>query len=79
MIVLAAGYQHFADGAPFAEIVLRHPSVKEVYFPWVGEPSGRPKLGFEEPLGERPEKAKVGPDGALPGFGMYAIVTVATR
>ena len=48
MIPLAAGYQHFADGAPFAEIALRHPSVKEVYFPWVGEPSGRPKLGFEE-------------------------------
>ena len=48
MIPLAAGYQHFADGAPFAEIALRHPSVKEVYFPWVDEPSGRPKLGFEE-------------------------------
>ena len=48
MISLAAGYQHFADGAPFAEIALRHPSVKEVYFPWVDEPSGRPKLGFEE-------------------------------
>ena len=48
MIAFAAGYQHFADGAPFAEIVLRHPSVREVYFPWVGEPSGRPKLGFEE-------------------------------
>ena len=48
MIALAAGYQHFADGAPFAEIALRHPAVKEVYFPWVGEPSGRPKLGFEE-------------------------------
>ena len=48
MTPLAAGYQHFADGAPFAEIVLRHPSVREVYFPWVGEPSGRPKLGFEE-------------------------------
>jgi len=48
MIALAAGYQHFADGAPFAEIALRHPAVKEVYFPWVGEPSGRPRLGFEE-------------------------------
>ena len=48
MMSFAAGYQHFADGAPFAEIVLRHPSVKEVYFPWVDEPSGRPKLGFEE-------------------------------
>ena len=48
MISFAAGYQHFADGAPFAEIALRHPAVKEVYFPWVDEPSGRPKLGFEE-------------------------------
>ena len=48
MIALAAGYQHFADGAPFAEVALRHPSVKEVDFPWVGEPSGRPMLGFEE-------------------------------
>ena len=48
MTPLAAGYQHFADGAPFAEIALRHPSVREVYFPWVDEPSGRPKLGFEE-------------------------------
>ena len=48
MIAFAAGYQHFADGAPFAEIALRHPSVREVYFPWVGEPSGRPKLGYEE-------------------------------
>ena len=38
MIPLAAGYQHFADGAPFAEIVLRHPAVKEVYFPWIDEP-----------------------------------------
>ena len=46
MMSFAAGYQHFADGAPFAEIALRHPSVKEVYFPWVGEPSGRPMLGF---------------------------------
>ena len=48
MMYFAAGYQHFADGAPFAEITLRHPSVREVYFPWVDEPSGRPKLGFEE-------------------------------
>ena len=48
MTPIAAGYQHFADGAPFAEIALRHPSVKEVYFPWVDEPSGRPRLGFEE-------------------------------
>ena len=48
MISLAAGYQHFADGVPFAEIALRHPAVREVYFPWVDEPSGRPKLGFEE-------------------------------
>ena len=48
MMCFAAGYPHFADGAPFAEIALRHPAVREVYFPWVDEPSGRPKLGFEE-------------------------------
>jgi len=48
MISLAAGYQHFSDGLPFAEIALRHPSVREVYFPWVDEPSGRPKLGYGE-------------------------------
>ena len=47
-MTLAAGYQHFADGAPFAEIALRHPSVREVYFPWPEEPSGRPRLGYEE-------------------------------
>ena len=34
---------------------------------------------FEEPLCERPAKVKVGPDGTLPKFGMYAVVTVATR
>ena len=34
---------------------------------------------FEEPFGDRPAKVKVGPDGALPKFGMYAVVTVATR
>ena len=34
---------------------------------------------FEEPFCEQPAKAKIGLDGALPKFGMYAIVTVATR
>ena len=34
---------------------------------------------FEEPFGEQAAKAKVGPDGALPRFGMYAVVTVMTR
>ena len=48
MFSLAAGYQHFADGAPFAEIALRHPAVREVYFPWPEEPSGRPRLGYGE-------------------------------
>ena len=47
-MTLAAGYQHFADGAPFAEIALRHPAVREVYFPWPEEPSGRPRLGYGE-------------------------------
>jgi len=45
---LAAGYQHFADGAPFGDIALAHPAVREVYFPWPDEPSGRPVLGYEE-------------------------------
>ena len=47
-MTLAAGYQHFADGPSFAEIVLRHPAVREVYFPWPEEPSGRPRLGYGE-------------------------------
>lgn len=47
-MTFAAGYQHFADGAPFGDIVLAHPAVKEVYFPWPDEPSGRPVLGYEE-------------------------------
>ena len=34
---------------------------------------------FEEPFGDPPSKVNVGSDGALPKFGMYAIVTVATR
>ena len=34
---------------------------------------------FEEPFGENAAKVKVGPDGALPGFGMYAVVTVVTK
>ena len=37
-MTFAAGYQHFADGAPFGDIVLAHPAVKEVYFPWPDEP-----------------------------------------
>ena len=74
MIPLAAGYQHFADGAPFAEIALRHPSVKEVYFPWVGEPSGRPMLGFEEeddPEEDAPEGvAEAAAPALVDGFGV---------
>ena len=48
MMTFAAGYQHFAYGPSFADIALSHPSVKEVYFPWIDEPSGRPKLGYDE-------------------------------
>ena len=47
-MTLAAGDQHFADGAAFAAIALRHPAVREVYFPWPEEPSGRPRLGYGE-------------------------------
>ena len=48
MIRFAVGYQHFAYGAKFADIALAHPSVGEVYFPWIDEPSGRPMLGYDE-------------------------------
>ena len=33
----------------------------------------------EEPFGETAAKVAVGPDGALPSFGMYAVVTVMTK
>ena len=44
----AVGYQHRSEGRPFSETALGHTSVDEVYFPWVDEPSGRPKLGYGE-------------------------------
>ena len=34
---------------------------------------------FEEPFGEKAAAVEIGPDGALPTFGMYALVTVETR
>ena len=34
---------------------------------------------FEEPFGEKAATVKVGPDGALPAFAMYALVTVEAR
>lgn len=43
---LAAGYQQMEDGPPFSSIVADYlPSIGEVYFAWVGTPSGRPALG----------------------------------
>ena len=44
----AVGYRHVSEGEPFSSCVLSHPTVKEVYFPWVDEPSGRPKVGYGE-------------------------------
>ena len=44
----AVGYQHVSEGEAFSSLVLRCPSVREVYFPWVDEPSGRPKVGYGE-------------------------------
>lgn len=32
---------------------------------------------FEEPLADSPQTVQIGADGKLPGFGMYAIVTIA--
>ena len=45
---LAVGYKHVAEGERFSSVVLSSPAVKEVYFPWVEEPSGRPKVGYGE-------------------------------
>jgi len=45
---LAVGYRHVAEGERFSASVLSCPAVNEVYFPWVDEPSGRPKVGFGE-------------------------------
>lgn len=44
----AVGYRHVSEGERFSSAVLDQPAVKEVYFPWVEEPSGRPKLGYGE-------------------------------
>ena len=44
----ALGYQHISGGETFSSLVLGRPSVKEVYFPWVDEPSGRAKVGYGE-------------------------------
>ena len=43
----AVGYQHREDGEPFSAIVADfRDRIGEVYFPWVGQPSGRPPLGY---------------------------------
>lgn len=44
----AIGYQHKSEGDAFSELALSYEEVREVYFPWVGEPSGRPVLGYGE-------------------------------
>lgn len=44
----AVGYRHRSEGEPFSSAVFSYPDIKEVYFPWVDEPSGRPVLGYGE-------------------------------
>jgi len=44
----AVGYRHVSEGEPFSSLVLDYPQVREVYFPWPEEPSGRPVLGYGE-------------------------------
>ena len=44
----AVGYRHVSEGDRFSALALGCPSVREVYFPWVEEPSGRPLLGYGE-------------------------------
>lgn len=46
MTYFAAGYQRQESGEPFSNVVLPYRSdVREVYFAWVGMPSGRPVDG----------------------------------
>ena len=47
-MILAVGYKHVSEGERFSSVVLSCPAVREVYFPWVEEPSGRPKVGYGE-------------------------------
>jgi len=42
----AIGYRHVAEGERFSSVALDYPEVREVFFPWPEEPSGRPKLGY---------------------------------
>lgn len=44
----AVGYRHVAEGERFSSVVCDYPGVREVYFPWPEEPSGRPVLGYGE-------------------------------
>lgn len=44
----AIGYKHACEGERFSSLACSYPEVKEVYFPWVDEPSGRPLLGYGE-------------------------------
>ncbi len=42
----AVGYQYIEDGEPFSSIVADYRDhISEVYFAWIGQPSGRPVLG----------------------------------
>lgn len=44
----AIGYRHVSEGERFSSVALAYPEVREVYFPWPEEPSGRPMLGYGE-------------------------------
>lgn len=47
-MIFAVGYQYMQTGERFSSIVEDfRDKVKEVYFPWVNMPSGRPQLGHE--------------------------------
>lgn len=48
MLPLAVGYQYIPGGENFASVALSFPEVREVYFPWPEEPSGRPRLGHND-------------------------------
>ena len=72
-----AEYRRLASGG-IAVHLLNYDPAHRVEAAKIFLPPGRTAT-VEEPFGEKTGKVEVGPDGALPTFGMYAVVTVVTK
>ena len=70
-------YRRLPSGG-IAVHLLNYDPVRRVEGAKIFLPAGRTAT-VEEPFGEKAAKVAVGPDGALPPFGMYAVVTVMPR